>query len=126
MPNSMKPSPLLPDDSWDGELGEIYPRVVDPVYGRVDHVIAVHSLNPRSMRAHLALSPSPGSPTDPQPAAGRAGYRSRRPWPARILGVYLSMRASRVLACLAPEMCRLYSRRRPGVSASNAALSAGS
>ena len=46
---------IIPDDSWDGELGEIYPRVVDPTYGRVDHVIAVHSLNPRSMRAHLAL-----------------------------------------------------------------------
>ncbi len=46
---------IIPDDSWDGELGEIYPRVVDPTYGRVDHVIAVHSLNPRSMKAHLAL-----------------------------------------------------------------------
>ena len=46
---------IIPDDSWDGELGDIYPRVVDPTYGRVDHVIAVHSLNPRSMRAHLAL-----------------------------------------------------------------------
>jgi alkylhydroperoxidase family enzyme len=46
---------IIPDDSWDGELGEIYPRVVDPAYGRIDHVIAVHSLNPRSMRAHLAL-----------------------------------------------------------------------
>ena len=46
---------IIPDDSWDRELGEIYPRVVDPTYGRVDHVIAVHSLNPRSMKAHLAL-----------------------------------------------------------------------
>ncbi len=46
---------IIPDDAWDGELGEIYPRVVDPTHGRVDHVIAVHSLNPRSMRAHLAL-----------------------------------------------------------------------
>ena len=46
---------IIPDDSWDGELGEIYPRVADPTYGRVDHVIAVHSLNPRSMKAHLAL-----------------------------------------------------------------------
>ena len=46
---------IIPDDSWDGELGEIHPRVVDPEYGRVDNVIAVHSLNPRSMAAHLAL-----------------------------------------------------------------------
>ena len=46
---------IIPDDSWDGELGEIHPRVVDPTYGRVDNVIAVHSLNPRGMAAHLAL-----------------------------------------------------------------------
>ena len=46
---------IIPDDAWDGELGELYPRVVDPAYGRVDHIMAVHSLNPRSMAAHLAL-----------------------------------------------------------------------
>ena len=50
----------VPDDSWDGALGELHPRVVDPVFGRVDNVLAVHSLNPRSMAAHLATSgPSP-------------------------------------------------------------------
>ncbi len=46
---------IIPDGSWAGELGELYPRVVDPAYGRVDHILAVHSLNPRSMAAHLAL-----------------------------------------------------------------------
>ncbi|MCY3643652.1 MAG: carboxymuconolactone decarboxylase family protein [Acidimicrobiaceae bacterium] len=46
---------IIPDDSWDGALGELYPRVVDPKYGRVDNVLAVHSLNPRSMAAHLGL-----------------------------------------------------------------------
>ena len=46
---------IIPDDSWDGELGELHPLVVDPTYGRVDNVLAVHSLNPRSMAAHLAL-----------------------------------------------------------------------
>ena len=46
---------VVPDDSWDGALGEIYPRVVDPAYGRVDNIFAVHSLNPRGMWAHLAL-----------------------------------------------------------------------
>ena len=46
---------IIPDDSWDGELADIYPRVVDPAHGGVDHVLAVHSLNPRSLRAHLAL-----------------------------------------------------------------------
>ena len=43
---------MIPDDSWDGELGELYPRVVDRSYGRVDNILAVHSLNPRSMAAH--------------------------------------------------------------------------
>ncbi len=46
---------IIPDDSWDGELGELHPRVADPKYGRVDNVLAVHSLNPRGMAAHLAL-----------------------------------------------------------------------
>ena len=46
---------IVPDDSWEGDLGELYPRVVDPDYGRVDYILAVHSLNPRSMAAHLAL-----------------------------------------------------------------------
>ncbi len=46
---------VIPDDCWDGELGEIYPRVVDPAYGRVDNVLAVHSLNPRGMAAHQGL-----------------------------------------------------------------------
>ena len=46
---------IVPDDSWDGELGELYPKVIDPNSGRVDRIMAVHSLNPRSMAAHLAL-----------------------------------------------------------------------
>ena len=46
---------VIPDDSWDGALGDLYPRVVDRVYGRVDNIMAIHSLNPRGMAAHLAL-----------------------------------------------------------------------
>ncbi len=46
---------IVPDDSWEGELGEMRPKVVDPVYGRVDNILAVHSLNPRSMAAHQGL-----------------------------------------------------------------------
>ena len=45
----------VPDDSWDGELGELYPQVVDPAHGRVDNIIAVHSLNPRGLAAHQGL-----------------------------------------------------------------------
>ena len=46
---------VIPDDDWDGALGELYPRVVDPVHGRVDNILAVHSLNPRGMAAHQGL-----------------------------------------------------------------------
>ena len=46
---------VIPDDAWDGPLGELYPRVVDPAYGRVDNILAVHSLNPRGMAAHQDL-----------------------------------------------------------------------
>lgn len=58
---------VIPDDSWDGELGEMHRRVVDPVHGRVDNVLAVHSLNPRGMAAHLGLYESA--------MAGTAGLR---------------------------------------------------
>ena len=46
---------VIPDDSWDGALGEMHPQVVDPTYGRVDNILAVHSLNPRGMAAHQGL-----------------------------------------------------------------------
>jgi len=46
---------VIPDDEWDGELGELYPQVVDPTYKRVDNIIAVHSLNPRGLAAHQGL-----------------------------------------------------------------------
>ena len=46
---------VIPDDDWEGALGELYSRVVDPAYGRVDNILAVHSLNPRGMAAHQGL-----------------------------------------------------------------------
>ena len=56
---------VIPDDEWTGELGELYPTVVDPTYGRVDNIIAVHSLNPRGLAAHQGLYASAmrGTPT---------------------------------------------------------------
>lgn len=45
----------VPDDEWDGELAELRPAVVDRDNGRVDHIMAVHSLNPRAMAAHQSL-----------------------------------------------------------------------
>ena len=46
---------VTPDDAWDGALGALYPRVVDRTYGRVDNILAIHSLNPRSMATHQSL-----------------------------------------------------------------------
>jgi alkylhydroperoxidase family enzyme len=39
-------------ESWDGELASLLERVADPKTGRVDHIMGVHSLNPRSLDAH--------------------------------------------------------------------------
>jgi alkylhydroperoxidase family enzyme len=49
----------IPDDEWhDGrhpELGELHASVVDRGNGRVDHIMTVHSLDPRAMAAHQGL-----------------------------------------------------------------------
>lgn len=45
----------VPDGEWTGELEPLRERVVDPQYGRVDEIMAVHSLNPTGMAAHDAL-----------------------------------------------------------------------
>ena len=47
----------VPDDEWksDDQLAELYGQVVDGEHGRVDHVMAIHSLNPRGLAAHHGL-----------------------------------------------------------------------
>lgn len=45
----------VPTDEWDDELGELLSEVADPGTGRVDHIMQIHSLNPRAMAAHQAL-----------------------------------------------------------------------
>lgn len=46
---------IVPDDAWDGELAEMKPLVIDPTHDRVDHIMGIHSLNPRAMAAHDGL-----------------------------------------------------------------------
>lgn len=48
---------VIDDGDWadDGELAPLHERVVDPTYGRVDNIMAIHSLNPRSLAAHDVL-----------------------------------------------------------------------
>jgi len=45
----------IDDGDWAGELATLRERVADPQTGRVDHIMAVHSLNPRSLAAHDAV-----------------------------------------------------------------------
>ncbi len=45
----------VPDDEWTGELASLREQVVDREHGRVDHIMAIHSLNPRGLAAHHAL-----------------------------------------------------------------------
>lgn len=45
----------VPDDEWEGELAALHGEVVDREHHRVDHIMAIHSLNPRGLAAHSAL-----------------------------------------------------------------------
>jgi len=53
----------VPDDEWTGELAPLYEQVVDRTHGRVDNILAVHSLNPSAVAAHNALYTSAMSGT---------------------------------------------------------------
>ncbi len=46
---------VIDDSEWDGDLDALHKRVVDPKSGRVDHIMGIHSLNPRSLDAHDTL-----------------------------------------------------------------------
>lgn len=47
----------VPDDQWqdDEQLASLYGQVVDGAHGRIDHIMAIHSLNPRGLAAHNGL-----------------------------------------------------------------------
>lgn len=47
----------VPEDDWpsDAALAPLHPEVVDQHSGRVDNIMAVHSLNPAGLGAHNAL-----------------------------------------------------------------------
>lgn len=55
----------VPDEDWsdDSALSELYEQVVDPLYGRVDNIMSIHSLNPRGLAAHQGLYSSAMSGT---------------------------------------------------------------
>jgi alkylhydroperoxidase family enzyme len=43
------------EKSADLQLAEMYERIVDPAYGRVDNIMQIHSLHPEGMRVHWEL-----------------------------------------------------------------------
>ena len=43
------------EDDWDDQLAELRRKVTDPATGNVDNIMAVHSLDAGSMKAHLVL-----------------------------------------------------------------------
>lgn len=45
----------VPDDTWTDALADVRPRVADKSTGRVDHIMAIHSLNPAGLAAHDGL-----------------------------------------------------------------------
>ena len=48
---------IVPDEQWASTSGleEQYDLVVDKEFGRVDNIMAIHSLNPLGLAAHNAL-----------------------------------------------------------------------
>ncbi len=54
---------VVPDDEWTGDLAPLYAAVVDREHGKVDNILAIHSLNPKAMAAHNALYSSAMSGT---------------------------------------------------------------
>jgi alkylhydroperoxidase family enzyme len=46
---------VIPESEADGELAALYDELRSPQTGHVDHVMAIHSLHPQSMRDHQQL-----------------------------------------------------------------------
>jgi alkylhydroperoxidase family enzyme len=46
---------VIPETEAEGELAALYDELRSPQTGRVDHVMAIHSLHPQSMRDHEQL-----------------------------------------------------------------------
>lgn len=46
---------IIPEDEADEELSALYNRARDPASGQIDNILAIHSLHPRGLVAHLEL-----------------------------------------------------------------------
>ena len=45
----------IPANEWGGDLTALKSSVADPATGRVDNIMAIHSLKPKSLAAHDAV-----------------------------------------------------------------------
>jgi alkylhydroperoxidase family enzyme len=56
-PNGSRPAwiEVIPETEAVGDLAALYDELRSPQTGRVDHVMAIHSLHPQSMRDHQQL-----------------------------------------------------------------------
>ncbi len=45
----------IPMEAAEGDLAVLYERVVDPKSGKLDHILAAHSLHTRGLSAHFEL-----------------------------------------------------------------------
>lgn len=46
---------IIKESAAVGQLAKLYKHFFDKSWGGVDHILAIHSLNPRSMKAHYDL-----------------------------------------------------------------------
>jgi alkylhydroperoxidase family enzyme len=46
---------VMDEGTADGRLSELYAPMVDPIYGRVDNILQIHSLHPEGLRTHWEL-----------------------------------------------------------------------
>ena len=54
---------VVPLSEWDGELAALAPSIMDPASRRIDNIMSIHGLNPRSLAAHNSVYTSAMSGT---------------------------------------------------------------
>lgn len=46
---------VIDEQHAGGELADLYDVVIDPKFGRVDHIMSIHSLHPKGLQTHWDL-----------------------------------------------------------------------
>ena len=69
----------IPLEEAEGDLAELYAKVVDRESGKLDHIMAAHSLNPRGLAGHIGVY-----------AAAMAGTRGLRKVERELIALVVS------------------------------------